>query len=51
MKKLKKSGIGTRPFFLANPFTTHYKRLGLSSNDSFPVAERIAKKGSMFLVV
>mgnify|MGYP001299157356 CR=1 FL=1 len=45
MKKLKKCGIGTRPFFWPIHKQPVIKKLGLLKTDTFPVAERIAKKG------
>ena len=45
MEKLKKSGIGTRPYFWPIHNQPVLKKLDLFKNDSFPVAERIARKG------
>jgi perosamine synthetase len=45
MEKLKKYGIGTRPFFWPIHQQPVIKKLGLLKNESFPVAERIAQKG------
>ncbi len=45
MKKLKNCGIGTRPFFWPIHLQPVLKKMGLFSNDSFPVAEQIAQKG------
>ena len=45
MKRLKNSGIGTRPFFWPIHNQPVLKKIGLFKTDTFPVAERIAKKG------
>ena len=45
MKKLKKIGIGTRPFFWPMHEQPVLKKYGIYTNSSFPVAERIARKG------
>ena len=45
MKKLKKFGIGTRPFFWPMHEQPVLKKYGIYTNSSFPVAERIARKG------
>ena len=45
MEKLKKFGIGTRPFFWPMHEQPVIKKYGIDSNKSFPVAERIARRG------
>ena len=45
MNKLKKFGIGTRPFFWPMHEQPVLKKYGIYANSSFPVAERIARKG------
>ena len=45
MKKLKKLGIGTRPFFWPMHEQPVLKKYGIENNTSFPVAERIARRG------
>jgi len=45
MKKLKQFGIGTRPFFWPMHEQPVLKKYGIYNNDSFPVAERIARRG------
>ena len=45
MEKLKKLGIGTRPFFWPMHEQPVLKKYGFDNNKSFPVAERIARRG------
>ena len=45
MKKLKQFGIGTRPFFWPMHEQPVLKKYEIYNNDSFPVAERIARRG------
>ena len=43
--RLGKLGIGTRPFFWPMHEQPVFKKMGLFTNESCPVAERIARKG------
>ena len=45
MKKLKTCGVGTRPFFWPIHLQPLIKKMGLFRTDSFPIAEKIARKG------
>ena len=45
MKKLQKLGIGTRPFFWPMHEQPVLKKYGIKNNTSYPVAERIARRG------
>ena len=45
MEKLKKLGVGTRPFFWPMHEQPVLKKYGIYVDSSFPVAERIARKG------
>jgi len=45
MEKMKKLGIGTRPFFWPLHEQPVLKKYGFDNNKSFPVAERIARRG------
>ena len=45
MRRLKKKGIGTRPFFWPMHEQPVFKRMGLFENEKYPVAERIARRG------
>ena len=45
MEKLKKSGIGTRPFFWPMHEQPVLKKYGFNNEKSYPVAERIARRG------
>jgi perosamine synthetase len=45
MHKLKTYGIGTRPFFWPMHQQPVFKQMGLFRGESYPVAERIARKG------
>ena len=42
---LGKHGIGTRPFFYPMHLQPVFKKMGLFKNESYPVSERLAKKG------
>ena len=42
---LKARGVDTRPFFLGMHEQPIFRRMGLFSNESYPVAERIARQG------
>jgi perosamine synthetase len=45
MKELGSQGIGTRPFFWCMHEQPVFTAMGLFSNESCPVAERLARKG------
>jgi len=45
MRRLAKAGIGTRPFFWPMHEQPVLKRMGLFDGVSFPVAERLARRG------
>ncbi len=45
MDKLKKRGIGTRPFFWCMHEQPVFKKMGLFKNERYPVAERLARMG------
>ena len=45
MEKLKKLGIGTRPFFWPMHEQPVLKKYGFNNEKSYPVAERIARRG------
>ena len=45
MEKLKERGIGTRPFFWSIGEQPVFRRAGLFAGESYPVAERIARRG------
>ena len=45
MEQLKNFGIGTRPFFWPMHEQPVLKKYGIDNNTSFPVAERIARRG------
>ncbi|RPH94021.1 MAG: DegT/DnrJ/EryC1/StrS family aminotransferase [Lysobacterales bacterium] len=45
MKRLAARGIGTRPFFWPMHEQPVFRRMGLFENLSFPVAERLARRG------
>lgn len=45
MALLKKSGIGTRPFFYPMHLQPVFLKMGLFKNESHPVAERLAERG------
>ncbi|MCX6122124.1 MAG: DegT/DnrJ/EryC1/StrS family aminotransferase [Ignavibacteriales bacterium] len=45
MSKLRARNIGTRPFFWPMHEQPVLKRMGLFMNESYPIAERIARKG------
>jgi perosamine synthetase len=45
MSRLGKLGIGTRPFFWPMHEQPVFKKMGLFANESYPVAERIARRG------
>ena len=45
MKKLKTCGVGTRSFFWPIHLQPVIKKMGLLRTDSFPIAEKIARKG------
>ncbi|HUX89916.1 MAG TPA: DegT/DnrJ/EryC1/StrS family aminotransferase [Gallionellaceae bacterium] len=45
MMRLGKLGIGTRPFFWPMHEQPVFKKMGLFANESYPVAERIARRG------
>ena len=42
---LKQNGIGTRPFFWPMHEQPVFKKLGLFENESYPVAEKLARRG------
>jgi perosamine synthetase len=44
-KRLKKSGIETRPFFLGMHEQPAFRKMGLFLDEKYPVAERIARQG------
>jgi len=45
MNKLAKKGIGTRPFFCPMHMQPVLKKMGLFESESYPVAERLYRKG------
>ncbi|MNN76565.1 DegT/DnrJ/EryC1/StrS aminotransferase family protein [compost metagenome] len=45
MKLLAEKGIGTRPFFCPMHMQPVLQRMGLFSGESYPVAERLYRKG------
>lgn len=45
MKMLAQKGIGTRPFFWCMHEQPVFKKMGLFTNESYPVAERLARRG------
>ena len=45
MKKLKDQGIATRPFFYPMNLQPVFNNMGLFTNESYPVAEKISNKG------
>ena len=44
-KKLKDQGIATRPFFYPMNLQPVFNNMGLFTNESYPVAEKISNKG------
>jgi perosamine synthetase len=45
MERLKKHGIGTRPFFWGMHEQPMFQRQGLFAGEKYPVTERIARRG------
>ena len=45
MSKLERLGIGTRPFFWPMHEQPVFKNMGWFSNESYPIAENIARRG------
>ena len=45
MNRLKKYGIGTRPFFHPMHEQPVFRKMGLFESQSFPVSERLARRG------
>ena len=45
MRRLKDKGIGTRPFFWPMHEQPVFTKMGLFENESYPVAERMARRG------
>lgn len=45
MKRFAAAGIGTRPFFWPMHEQPVFKRMGLFTDESYPVAERLARRG------
>jgi perosamine synthetase len=45
MVRLGKLGIGTRPFFWPMHEQPVFKKMGLFAGESYPVSERIARRG------
>lgn len=45
MKRLGALGVGTRPFFWPMHEQPVFKKMGLFAGESFPVAERLARRG------
>lgn len=45
MRRLGQSGIGTRPFFWPMHEQPVFRRMGLFSDERYPVAERMARRG------
>ena len=45
MRKLKEKQIGTRPFFWCMHEQPVFKKMGLFKNQSYPVAEKLARNG------
>ncbi len=43
--RLAKEGVGTRPFFWPMHEQPVFRRMGLFTNESYPVAERLARRG------
>jgi perosamine synthetase len=45
MRRLAAEGIGTRPFFWPMHEQPVFKKMGLFAGESYPVAERLARRG------
>jgi perosamine synthetase len=45
MRRLAQGGIGTRPFFWPMHEQPVFRKMGLFGGDSYPVAERLARRG------
>lgn len=45
IRSLEKLGIGTRPFFYPMHLQPIFRKIGLFKDESYPVAERLAKRG------
>jgi perosamine synthetase len=45
MKKLGAVGIGTRPFFYPMHLQPVFKKMGLFTDESHPISEKIAERG------
>lgn len=45
MNRLRQQGIGTRPFFWCMHEQPVFQKMGLFSGESYPVAERLARRG------
>ena len=45
MRRLKEKGIGTRPFFWPMHEQPVFRKMGLFTGETYPVAERIARRG------
>jgi perosamine synthetase len=45
MRRLAEKGIGTRPFFWPMHEQPVFQRMGLFTGESYPVAERLARRG------
>ena len=45
VKKLNENNIGTRPFFWCMHEQPVFQQMGLFKNESYPVAEKLARKG------
>jgi perosamine synthetase len=45
MRRLAARGVGTRPFFWPMHEQPVFRKMGLFDMDSFPVAERLARRG------
>jgi perosamine synthetase len=45
MRKLQALGIGTRPFFFPMHEQPVFQRMGLFADETYPVAERLARRG------
>jgi perosamine synthetase len=45
IRQLSKKGIGSRPFFWCMHEQPVFRKMGLFQNESYPVAERLARQG------
>jgi perosamine synthetase len=45
MQRLAQAGVGCRPFFFPMHEQPVFRRMGLFAGESYPVAERLARRG------